>query len=55
MEREVKSSEIKEIVLNPAYLTNNDFKTLEIQGFPVRWMREDEGSDKEIFTLLVDE
>lgn len=55
MKREVKSSEIKEIVLNPAYLTNDDFKTIEIQGFPVRWMREDEGSDKEIFTLLVDD
>ena len=55
MKKEVKSSEIKEIALNPAYMTSDDFKTLEIQGFPVRWMREDEHSDKEIFTLLIDE
>lgn len=48
-------SEIKEIALNPAYVTSEDFKTLEIQGFPVRWMREDENSDKDIFTLLIDE
>lgn len=55
MEKEVKSSEIKEIALNPAYVTNEELKSLEIQGFPVRWMREDEHSDKEIFTLLIDE
>ena len=55
MKKEVKSSEIKEIALNPAYVTSEDFKTLEIQGFPVRWMREDENSDKDIFTLLIDE
>lgn len=55
MRKEVKSSEIKEIALNPAYLTNEDFETLEIQGFQVRWMREDEGNDKDIFTLLIDE
>lgn len=55
MKKEIKSSEIKEIALNPAYATNDDFQTLEIQGFPVRWMREDEHSDKEIFTLLIDE
>lgn len=40
---------------NPSYLTNDDFKTLEILGFPVRWMREDEENDKDIFTLLFDE
>ena len=55
MKKEVKSSEIKEIALNPAYMTIEDFKTLETQGFPVRWMREDKHSDKEIFTLLIDE
>lgn len=55
MKKEVKSSEIKEIALNPVYVTSEDFKTLEIQGFPVRWMREDENSDKDIFTLLIDE
>lgn len=55
MTREVYSSEIKEIVLNPAYLTNKDFENLKLQGFEVRWMREDEGNDKDIFTLLIDE
>lgn len=55
MRKEVKSSEVKEIVLNPAYVTNENFANLKIQGFPVRWMREDEGSDKDIFTLKVDE
>lgn len=55
MKKEVKSSEIKEIALNPAYMTSEDFKTLEIQGFPARWMREDENNDKAIFTLLIDE
>ena len=55
MKKEVKSSEIKEIALNSAYMTSEDFKTLEIQGFPVRWMRENENSDKDIFTLLIDE
>ena len=55
MKKEVKSSEIKEIALNPAYVTSEGFKTLEIKGFPVRWMREDENSDKDIFTLLIDE
>lgn len=53
--REVYSSEIKEIVLNPAYSTNKDFENLKLQGFEVRWMREEEGNDKDIFTLLIDE
>lgn len=51
----VKSSEIKEIVLNPAYCTKEYFKTLEIQGFPVRWMDEDEGNDQDIFLLEIEE
>lgn len=55
MKKEVKSSEIKEIALNPSYVTNEDFKNLKIEGFPVRWMREYENSDKDIFTLLIDE
>ena len=55
MEKVINDYEIKEIALNPAYMTSEDFKTLEIQGFPVRWMREDENSDKDIFTLLIDE
>lgn len=54
MRKEVKSSEVKEIVLNPAYVTNEDFANLKIQGFPVRWMRENEGSDKDIFILIID-
>ena len=32
MKKEVKSSEIKEIALNPVYMTIEDFKTLENQG-----------------------
>ena len=55
MRKEVKSSEVKEIVLNPAYVTNEDFAKLKAQGFPVCWMREDEGSNKDIFILIVDE
>lgn len=55
IKREVKSSGVKEIALNPAYVTNEDFANLKIQGFPVRWMREDEGGDKDIFILAVDE
>ncbi len=54
MRKEVKSSEVKKIVLNPAYVTNENFTCLKIQGFPVRWMREDEGGDKDIFILIVD-
>lgn len=44
-----------EIVLNPEYMTNDDFKSLENKGLPVRWMREDEGSDKNIFMITVRE
>ena len=55
MKKEVKSSEIKEIALNPAYMTNDDLESLINQGFHARWMREDEGNDKSIFTITVDE
>lgn len=51
----INDYEIKEIALNPAYLTNDDLKSLKNQGFCVRWMRENEGSDKNIFTLIVEE
>lgn len=54
MDRIVNDYEIKEILLNPAYLTNDDLKYLENKGFSVRWMEEDEGSDKNIFQLIVD-
>lgn len=55
MEKVINDYEIKEITLNPAYLTDDDLKSLKNQGFSVRWMREDEGSDKNIFTITVDE
>lgn len=51
----VKSSEIKEIALNPAYCTEDDFRSLENRGVPVRWMEEDDGDDKDIFYLITDE
>lgn len=55
MEKVINDYEIKEIVLNSAYLTNDDPKSLKNQGFKARWMRENEGSDKNIFTLIVEE
>lgn len=51
----VNDYEIKEILLNPAYMTNDDLKSLENKGLSVRWMEEDEGSDKNIFKIIVDE
>ena len=53
--KKVEDYEIKEIALNPAYVVNDDFEMLKRQGLNVRWMEEDEGSDKNIFTLLVEE
>ena len=55
MEKVINDYEIKEIALNSAYLTNDDLKSLKNQGFRVRWRREDEGSDKNIITLIVEE
>jgi len=55
MEKVINDYEIKEIALNPAYMTNDNLESLKNQGFRVRWMREDEGSDKNIFTITVDE
>ena len=55
VEKVINDYEIKEIALNPAYLTNDDLESLKNQGFFVRWMRENEGSDKNIFTLIVEE
>lgn len=51
----INDYDIKEIALNPAYVTNEIFETMKIQGLNVRWMKEDEGNDKNIFTLLVEE
>ena len=55
MEKVINDYEIKEIALNPAYMTNDDLESLINQGFHARWMREDEGNDKSIFTITVDE
>lgn len=55
MGKVINDYEIKEIALNPAYMTNDNLESLKNQGFRVRWMREDEGSDKNIFTITVDE
>lgn len=38
-------------MLNPEYCAEEDFKRLNLQGLPVRWMEEDEGSDKDLFLL----
>lgn len=53
--KKVEDYEIKEIALNTAYVTNDDFEKLKSQGLNIRWMEEDEGNDKNIFTLLVEE
>ena len=55
MEKVINDYEIKEIALNPAYMTNDDLESLINQGFHARWMREDEVNDKNIFTITVDE
>lgn len=55
MKKVINDYEIKEIALNPAYMKIDDFESLKNQGFCVRWMREDEGNDKNIFTITVDE
>ena len=44
----------KKLPLNPAYLTDDDLKSLKNQGFRVRWIREDEDGDKNIFMITVD-
>lgn len=51
----INGRKIIEIALNPMYMTNDDYKSLENQGFRVRWMEEDEGNDKNIFKIIVDE
>lgn len=51
----INDYDIKEIVLNPEYVTDDTFAAFKAQGLNVRWMEEDEGSDKNIFTLLIEE
>ena len=52
---------VKEIVLNPMYATDEHFKSLQEQGFNVRWWTEedknkkDRNKDKEIFTITIEE
>ena len=55
MEKVINDYEIKEIALNPVYVTCDAFTSLENQGFRVRWMREYEGNDRNVFQLIVDE
>ena len=55
IEKVINDYEIKEIALNPAYMTNDDLESLINQGFHARWMREDERNDKPVFTITVDE
>lgn len=54
MQKVINDCAIKEIALNPAYMTNDDLESLINQGFHARWMREDERSDKNIYTITVD-
>ncbi len=48
----IKSSEIKEIALNPILNNIADFEYLENSGFKVRWMSEEEEDAKE--TLMIE-
>ena len=50
MEKVINGYKIEEIALNPDY----DLKSLKNQGFRVRWMRENEDGDKNIFMITVD-
>lgn len=52
---DIGSSQIKELILNPAYYTSKDFNSIDVQGIPVRWMKEDEGDDDNIFEIIIDE
>lgn len=48
-------NEIKEIALNPSYVTSDYFKMLEMQGFNVCWMTKNESKEDTILTLVVEE
>lgn len=49
----VKSSEIKEIALNPIFISNEDFESLENSGFQVRWMTDKEKDARRTFTIEI--
>ena len=53
----INNYEIKEIALNPMYVTKEYFETLKIQGLSqginVRWMTKNEYAENNIFTVLV--
>lgn len=51
----LENNDIKEIVLNPAYCTEEDVEYYKRFGIPVRWMDKDELSDKEIYVLITEE
>lgn len=55
MRKVINDYEIIDIALNSAYMTKDDLNKIKKAGLPVRWMREDEGSDNNIFTITVDE
>lgn len=55
MKKVVKSSQIKEIALNPSYYTEDRLIHFVVQGFKARWMTEDESDGKNIFILIVEE
>lgn len=55
MGKVIKSSQIKEIALNPSYYTKEELESLINEGLPVRWINADEEGDKNIFTLTVEE
>lgn len=55
MKKVVKSSQIKEIILNPSYYTEDRLIHFVVQGFKTRWMTVDENDGKNIFILIVEE
>ena len=55
MRKVINDYEIIDIALNSAYMTKDDLNKIKKAGLPVRWMREDEDSDNNIFTITVDE
>lgn len=50
----IKNGDIVEIAVNPRFCTNGIYETLVNQGFPVRWMTEDELNTEDIFEIEVE-